>query len=134
LKFFFCDFILFIYYKGKGERYPADSIAVLENWFLNTKKNKVPMQEKQELARCTNLTTRQVSYWIHNRSKKEKLKDKVIIEKRNRLGKKNKNILLNYFKETNKSPGKIEICLLARNTGLSEKKIKYWFDQKRTAN
>jgi hypothetical protein len=81
LKFFFCDFILFIYYKEKGERYPADSIAVLENWFLNTKKNKVLMQEKQELARCTNLTTRQVSYWIHNRSKKEKLKDKVIIKK-----------------------------------------------------
>ena len=25
LKKFFCDFILFIYYKGKGERYPADS-------------------------------------------------------------------------------------------------------------
>ncbi len=66
--------------------------------------------------------------------KKRKAERQSDHKKRNRLGKKNKNILLNYFKETNKSPGKIEICLLARNTGLSEKKIKYWFDQKRTAN
>lgn len=92
------------------------------------------IQEKKELANCVNLTTRQVSFWIHRRSKKEKLKNKVLIKKRNRLGKKNKKILLNYFNETNKSPFAFEICMLAKKTGLTEKKIKYWFDQKRTAN
>jgi hypothetical protein len=106
----------------------------LENWFLNAKKNKVSLEEKQELARCTNLSTRQVAFWIHNRSKKEKLKNKENIKKRNRLGKKNKKILLNYFNETNKSPSDFEICLLAQKTGVSEKKIKYWFGQKRIAN
>jgi hypothetical protein len=54
--------------------------------------------------------------------KKRKAERQSDYKKKKSFRQKNKNILLNYFKETNKSPGKIEICLLARNTGLSEKK------------
>jgi hypothetical protein len=104
----------------------------LENWFVNSKKSIVTREEKQELSRTTSLTCKQVSFWIHNRRKKEKLKNKEFIKRRYRLGK-HKNILINYFNEKSESPSEFEICLLSSQTGFSKKKIKYWFEQKKKA-
>jgi hypothetical protein len=86
------------------------------------------------LASKTNLSTRQVSFWIYNRSKKDKMKDKINMQNSKRIGKENKKILTNYFNDTNSSPSGIEIALLANETNLSQRKIKYWFEKKRISN
>jgi hypothetical protein len=80
------------------------------------------------------LTTKQVSFWIYRRSKKEKLKNHEDIKKINRIGKKNKIILSNYFNDTNRSPSEFELCFLASQTSISKKKINYWFQKKRLAD
>ena len=104
----------------------------MENWFQNEKKKIVSIEEKNELARSLNLTTKQVSFWIHNRSKKEKLdKMKINKTKRNRINKECKKILLNYFNNISNQPSTIEIKILANRMNLTERKIKYWFEKKR---
>jgi hypothetical protein len=105
----------------------------LEDWFKNEKKKIVSIEEKHQLARLTNLSINQVSFWIHNRSKKKKHK-KTFIRKTNCVRAKNKKILLDYFKNINVSPSALEIRVLAHRTSLTERKIKYWFDKKRKSN
>jgi len=87
----------------------------LENWFQNDKKKIVSIEEKNKLARSLNLTTKQVSFWIHYRSKKEKQNKMGITEtkKRRRINKECKKLLLNYFTNTSYSPSSVEIKILA---------------------
>lgn len=105
----------------------------MENWFQNDKKKIVSIEEKNELARSLNLTTKQVSFWIHYRSKKEKQNKMGITEtkKRRRINKECKKLLLNYFTNTSYSPSSVEIKILSNRTNLTERKINYWFEKKR---
>jgi transcriptional regulator with XRE-family HTH domain len=83
-------------------------------------------ETKIELAKQTNLSVNQVSKWLNDQRARRK---KVVLKpiKNNNSSKK---ILRDYFENVTRTPTNLEIKNLKKLTGLSEKKINYWFNLK----
>ena len=111
----------------ENKRFPRKSIEILRNWYDLYAENTFAKKEtKIELAKQTNLSVNQVSKWLNDQRARRK---KVVLKpiKNNNSSKK---ILRDYFENVTRTPTNLEIKNLKKLTGLSEKKINYWFNLK----
>ena len=104
----------------------------MKNWYISNIKNPYASKlTKKELAKQTGLTIKQISKWLNDQRARNKKKE--CQEKKRKFKKillKNKNILKNFFRNVNAHPTEFEVKELSKLTGLTKKKIKYWFSLK----
>lgn len=54
--------------KGKNDRKPLDNESILEEWFEEHSEKPYPTKkEKEELAKCCNITVKQITTWFNNK-------------------------------------------------------------------
>jgi hypothetical protein len=119
------NFIIYkIIYCKEKKRFPRKSIEILKNWYdLHAENTFAKKETKIELAKQTNLSVVQVSKWLNDQRARRK---KVLLKPiKNSIS--SKKILRDYFENVTRTPTNLEIKNLKKLTGLSEKKINYWF-------
>ena len=102
---------------------------ILKKWILNNNQNPYPSREiKRSLSQQTNLSISDITKWFENERKRIKRRLKQKTSKR--IVKKNKDILNDFYDGVNKYPNRNELEILSEKTGLTVKRIIYWFKTK----
>jgi hypothetical protein len=104
-----------------------ESLMILEDWYNLNKSDPYPtLLKKSSLAKETNLTIRQVSYWFIKRRN-----NKITEDNPNRLSVKQKDMLKNYYWHFKKQPSISELRKLSEAACITEKRAAKWFSSER---
>lgn len=103
---------------------------ILEKWYDLNKDDPYPtLLKKNSLAKESNLSIRQVSYWFIKRRN-----NKIIKFNPNRLSMEQKKILKNYYLHKNTHPSISELKIISESACITRKKAAHWFSFERHRN
>ncbi len=100
---------------------------ILEKWYDLNKDDPYPtLLKKNSLAKESNLSIRQVSYWFTKRRN-----NKITKFNPNRLSLEQKKTLKNYYLHKNTHPSISELKIISESACITSKKAAHWFSFER---